>query len=205
MDKPSNTNSIKKFVERLRGGNVSGSSTPPRDDSDRPATPKAPSFRIRTPRISSPDLQGSSSGKRRRGKNGHQARDAQIALELWNGAYDALRDDPSCNGLVIAYENIISQELPDHLKMGGLNSSFHGKSAEERLDLLTAITTAGMEKRRSSKSSQGDHVAKGLLDAARDQVASVLPEYNAAAVAWPGFCTLTPVCKRNPRISPSPL
>lgn len=190
----SNTSTIKKLVGRLRGSSASAPNTPPREDDDAGHLSRPPSFRIHTPRMSrSPDSQCSSSTKKRRGKNGHKVRDAQQALELWNGAYDALRDDPSCTGLVIAYENIISQELPDRLKMGGLNSSFRGKTADQRLELLTAITSAGLEKRRGSKSSQADDVAKIILDAAREQVESVLPEYQAASVAWTGFCTLTPV------------
>lgn len=196
MDNHSNnTSTIKKLVGRLRGSSVSAPSTPqPNDDGYASNSSRAPSFRIRTPRISgSPDSQCSTSTRKRRGKNSHEARDAHLALELWNGAYDALRDDPSCTGLVIAYENIISQELPDHLKMGGLNSSFRGKSANERLELLSAITAAGLEKRRGSKSSQGDDRAKIILDAARYQVESVMTDYNAASVAWTGFCTLTPV------------
>ncbi|KAG8423359.1 hypothetical protein J3459_008396 [Metarhizium acridum] len=152
-DHPSNTSTIKKLVGRLRGNSVSTPNTPQRDEGYISNSSRAPSFRIRTPRISrSPDSHCSSSTKKR-GKNGHYVRDAQLALELWNDAYDALRDDPSCTGLVTAYENIISQELPDHLKMGGLNSSFRSKPVDQRLELLTAITTAGLEKRRRSKIS----------------------------------------------------
>ncbi|KAK9440551.1 hypothetical protein VB005_05183 [Metarhizium brunneum] len=192
-DHLSNTSTIKKLVGRLRGNSVSTPSTPQRDDGYTSSSSRAPSFCIRTSQISrSPDSHCSSSTKKR-GKNGHCARDAQLALELWNDAYDALRDDPSCTGLVIAYENIISQELPGHLKMGGLNSSFHGKPADQRLELLTAITAAGLEKGRSSKNSQADNSAKVVLDAVRDRVASVVAEYHAASVAWAGFCTLTPL------------
>lgn len=196
-DHLSNTSTIKKLVGRLRGNSVSTPNTPQRDDGYTSSSSRAPSFRIRTPQIPrSPDSHCSSSTKKR-GKNGHCARDAQLALELWNDAYDALRDDPSCTGLVIAYENIISQELPDHLKMGGLNSSFHGKPADQRLELLTAITAAGLEKGRNSKISQAGNSEKMVLDAVRDRVASAVIEYHAASVAWAGFCTLTPVSIRR--------
>ncbi|TWU74956.1 hypothetical protein ED733_005369 [Metarhizium rileyi] len=187
------TSTMKKLVGRLRGNSLTMPSSPP-NEGEVSSSSRAPSFRIRTPRLSrSPDLQHSPSAKKRHGKNGHYARDAHLALELWNAAYDALRDEGRCFGLVLAYENIISQELPDHLKIGGLNSSFRGKSANQRLDLLTAITAAGLGKRRGLKDTHADDMVKVVLDVARDQVESVVPAYRAASVAWPGLCTLTPL------------
>ncbi|KAK2593274.1 hypothetical protein QQS21_009039 [Conoideocrella luteorostrata] len=188
-----NTSTFKKLVGRLRGHSISTpTSTPPRDSDE--TSSRTASFKIRTPRLSgSPDSQSNSSARKANGTNGGQAGDSQAALDLWNEAYDALRDDPSCSGLVVAYENIISQELPDHLKIGGLHSSFRGKSAEERLELLTAITAAGLEKRRGSNTSQTDDMAKRILDSARGQVAWLSAEYDAASIAWAGFCTLTPL------------
>ena len=189
-----NTSAIKKLVGRLRGNSISAPSPPPpRADGDVRNTSRAPSFRIGTPRMGRLSETPQPLAKKHNVRKGQQPHDAHISLELWNAAYDALRDDPSCSGLVITYENIISQELPDHLKMGGMNSSFRGKSSDERLDLLVAITEAGLEKRRGSKASQADDVAKALLDSARAEVEAVYGDYTAAAVAWTGFCTLTPV------------
>ncbi|QPH10595.1 hypothetical protein C2857_001983 [Epichloe festucae Fl1] len=197
------TRTIRKFVGRLRGNSVGAPTTPPRHDniasssSSSSSSLRTSSFPIGTPRASqSPDSQStssSSSTRNRRGRNGSQAKDAQSCLDLWNAAYDALQDDPSYSGLVVAYENIISQELPHYMKMGGLHSSFRGKPADERQGLLQEITAAGLEKRRASSTSQADDLAKKVLDSARDQTELVASEYNAAFIAWTGFCTLTPL------------
>ncbi len=178
------------------------------------ASSRAPSF-IRTPRRTSTSPASSRGSKGRQSSQPHQqeTRETAEALELWNEAYDALRDNPSTAGLVHVYEAIISQELPDGLKTGGLNSSsLEGKSAEQRLELLRAISAAGLRKRRGSKQAAAaaaaqaaagqqaqqqapdEDPARRMLDEAKDKIESVTSEYpSSAAIAWAGFCTLTPV------------
>lgn len=128
-----------------------------------------------------------------KGKHTSASQDADISLGLWNFAYDALRDNPKTAALVVTYESIISQELPDHLKTGGMNNSFRGQSDEERAELLTGITNAGLSKRRGSKTSQVDEAARTVSETSKETVASLLPIYPSASVAWAGICTLTPV------------
>lgn len=121
------------------------------------------------------------------------AYDSGYSLELWNSAYDALRDDPTTTGLVLAYESIISHELPEHLKTDGMNMSFRGRTDDERLQLLSAITTAGLNKRRSSKTSQNDDLARSVIETSKDAIGPLMPCYSSTAVAWAGICTMTPV------------
>lgn len=125
-----------------------------------------------------------------------QNKQAALSLELWNAAYNNLRDNPSSAGLTTTYESIISQELPDDLKMGGLNSSFRGRSDEERLKLFTAIAEAGLHKTRALKSPEVDDSVRVILDSSKDTIESVLAVYPSSAVAWAGICTLTPVSKQ---------
>lgn len=120
-------------------------------------------------------------------------RDAPSSLDIWNSAYDALRDDPTTAGLVLAYESIISHELPEHLKTDGMNMSFRGRSDDERLRLLAAITRAGLNKRRGSKTSQSDDLARSVIEASKDAINPLMPSYSSTAVAWAGICTMTPV------------
>ncbi|KAG6163608.1 hypothetical protein E4U27_002427 [Claviceps purpurea] len=184
------TRTIRKLVGRLRGNGSSATIS----QEQSLATPRTSPFQdYTTPICPSPESQNGFFTRHRRDKNGSQTKHAQYCLDLWNAAYNALRDDRRCAGLVVAYENIISQELPDHLKMGGLNSSFRGKSADERLSLLQEIAAAGLNKRRGSSTSPADDLAKQILLSARDQVGRVASEYDAAFVAWTGLCTLTPL------------
>ncbi|KAK5996467.1 hypothetical protein PT974_01801 [Cladobotryum mycophilum] len=120
--------------------------------------------------------------------------DADVSLELWNTAYNSLRDSPVSTALVTAYEGIITQELPDDLKLGGgMNSSFGDISNDERLKLMGVITDAGLHKRRASNSSQADEPVRVLLGSSKDMIESVWSEYPSAAVAWSGISTLTPL------------
>ncbi|KAG5975286.1 hypothetical protein E4U55_007747 [Claviceps digitariae] len=187
------TRTIRRLVGRLRG-NSSVSDKGAISQECNLATPRTSPFSICASQIyQSSDSQGTFFTRNRRCRNGSLSKDAQHSLELWNAAYDALGNDRRCSGLVVAYENIISQELPDHLKIGGLNSSFRGKSADERQCLLQEITAAGLKKRRGSSTSPADDLAKNILNSARDQVGRAASGYDAAFVAWTGFCTLTPL------------
>ncbi|ODA80881.1 hypothetical protein RJ55_03841 [Drechmeria coniospora] len=194
----STSSTFRKLVGRLRSN-----STKPTDHSQLPTpsssaspSPPAPSTRRNSASPLPPFHSGSG---RRRSKAGAvvPARDAPISLSLWDAAYRGLRDDPSCTGLVLTYEAIISQELPDSLSLGGLGSPFGAKSPEERLDLLARIAAAGLHRRRGSRPSPQqpgqDDEARRMLEATRGTVEGILPRYPSAAVAWAGLCTLTPL------------
>lgn len=119
--------------------------------------------------------------------------DAQVSVDLWTSAYDYLRDQPGSAGLVMAYESIIAQELPNHLKTGGLNTTFRDFPESQRFELCKAIATAGIAKRRPfDPRSQSDDSARRIVDNAKDTVDLILITYSAAAIAFCGFCTLTP-------------
>ncbi|KAG5932602.1 hypothetical protein E4U53_001250 [Claviceps sorghi] len=190
------TRTIRRLVGRLRGNGSSmgREATIPIPQEYNPATPRTSPFSACTCHTcQSLGSQSTFFTRNRRHRSGSQSKDAQHCLDVWNAAYDALGKDRRCSGLVAAYENIISQELPDHLKIGGLNSSFRGKTADERQCLLQEITAAGLKKRRGSSTSPADDLAKKILNSARDHVGRVASEYDAAFVAWTGFCTLTPL------------
>lgn len=111
----------------------------------------------------------------------------QISLQTWEAAYDLLKTDSGSTGLVVAYENIISQELCAEQKIGG-----NEIPSEQRLEQMTAIASSGLKKVLSSKSTQVES-AREILISARDTIDSWLAYYPSAALAWAGFCTLTPV------------
>lgn len=121
------------------------------------------------------------------------ARDAAVSLGLWNAAYDGLRDGPSTAGLVLAYESIVSQELPSHMKTGGMSMNFRGRSDEDRLRLLQEVTAAGLAKQRGSRAERDASQARATIDAAKTAIDAVVPVYMSSAVAWAGICTMTPV------------
>lgn len=123
-----------------------------------------------------------------------QSAHAVLSRELWDEAYDKLRLDRSTAGLVVTYESIISQELPEELKTttrGALSSS--DGDTDRRTELMTSIATAGLAKRRGSKTSQVDDVSRMVVEYSKRAVAVELNEYPATALAWSGICVLTPV------------
>ncbi len=176
------TGGLKGLVGRLRRHSLGFTPKGSQSDLDE--------YGSNTPRKTSSQRTSTSS---RNPANKAAAHDSASSLELWNSAYDALRDDPTTTGLVLAYESIISHELPDHLKTDGMNMSFRGRSDEERLQLLTAITSAGLNKRRGSKTSQSDDLARSVIDTSKDTIGPLVPIYSSTAVAWAGICTMTPV------------
>ncbi|KOS22167.1 hypothetical protein ESCO_001493 [Escovopsis weberi] len=120
---------------------------------------------------------------------------ADPSLELWNAAYDSLRDRKESTALVAAYETIITHQLPDHLKLfGAMGSSFNDISIGERSRLMTTITEAGLRRQHCSVSqSHATATAKHLVHSSTDMIESLVPEYPSAAVAWAGISTLTPL------------
>ncbi|KAJ3491960.1 hypothetical protein NLG97_g5488 [Lecanicillium saksenae] len=177
-------NPIRKFVGRLRAGSMSLIS--PRSSSDS-------SYDSRSCPSSSPRRKGSSPRNSLSSLSAAAARDASISLSLWNTVYDGLRDAPSTAGLVLAYESIISQELPDHMKTGGMSMNFRGKSDDERLRLLQEIMHAGLSKRRGSRTERDESRARATIDAAKTAIDAIRPVYTSSAVAWAGICTMTPL------------
>lgn len=117
-------------------------------------------------------------------------------LELWNAAYDALKCDPQSAGLVIAYETIIAQELPDVLRPGH-HGNPNGLPAEHerRVDLMTRIAESGLERHicTGSKSDSEDNDAREILIRTRKTISDLIVVQSCAAVAWAGVCSLTPV------------
>lgn len=122
--------------------------------------------------------------------------EAPLSRELWEDAYDSLRLDPSTSSLVVTYESIISQELPDDLKLlshGTLSPGTSEADKERRMELMSAIVSAKMNKRRGSKTSQASEMPKVVLEHSKKTVEGVWDEFPSAALAWAGICTLTPV------------
>lgn len=173
---------IKKFVNCFRRGSI-GFKSRPTVDADADADGFAPLRRNSSPK----GPKGSKGGKK-------QQSFEDLSMAVWNEAYESLRDSPATAALVVAYESIISHELPDYLKTGGMNTSFRNRSAEERLALLTCIANNGLEKRRGSKTSQVEEVSRTIIDDCKGAIRHSLTEEPATAIAWAGFCTLTPVC-----------
>ncbi|UKZ82986.1 hypothetical protein TrVFT333_010787 [Trichoderma virens FT-333] len=171
---------IKKLVSRLLHHSSNLHDTSP-DDSDADsgiATPKWLGSYRATPSASS-----SFSAPKAYG------RDTSISLDLWNSAYNSLRDSLSSAGLVTVYESILCQELPNNQSIGGINQSLP-RSDDERLRNLITITESGLKKCRTK--SQADDQAKALIRASRKIIKSVWADYPSTAVAWSGICILTP-------------
>ncbi|KAI7768074.1 hypothetical protein LZL87_011050 [Fusarium oxysporum] len=117
-------------------------------------------------------------------------------LELWNAAYDVLKRDGTSSGLVLAYESIISHELPDTLRPGH-NGNGNGlpTESERRAELMMMIAKSGLnrEVKETSQTDSGDVEARENLIHTRSTIASLLDDQPSAAVAWAGFCSLTPL------------
>jgi hypothetical protein len=129
-------------------------------------------------------------------RRGNKGRDAELKLsrDLWDDAYDSLRLDPSTCSLVTTYEAIIAQELPDEHKLAAHGALTNAEGdADRRADLMAEIVRAGLLKRRGSKTSQVQDAARLVLQHSKQAVQDAWELNPAAAVAWAGLCTLTPV------------
>ena len=117
-------------------------------------------------------------------------------LELWNSAYDTLKRDHASYNLVLAYESIISHALPDSLRPG-YNGNGNGlpTEGERRVELMMMIAKSGLERevKEVSQTDSGDGDARENLIQTRSIIASLLDDQPSAAIAWAGFCSLTPV------------
>jgi hypothetical protein len=97
---------------------------------------------------------------------------------------------------VLAYESIISHALPDTLRPGH-NGNGNGlpTESERRAELMMMIAKSGLnrEVKETSQTDSGDVEARENLIHTRSTIASLLDDQPSAAVAWAGFCSLTPV------------
>lgn len=156
-----------------------------------------PSFRTPTFKVGSSNANSSSppaAGKKLSVSSAKPHPEAGLSRELWDEAYDALRLDPSTSSLVVTYESIISQELPDELKnVVHATLSPSDGNTDRRMDLMAAIASAGLSKRRGSKTSHVDDSARMILEQSKTIVESELDNFPSAALAWSGICTLTPL------------
>jgi hypothetical protein len=103
---------------------------------------------------------------------------------------------------VLAYESIVSHALPDTLRPGH-NGNGNGlpTESERRAELMMMIAKSGLnrEVKETSQTDSGDVEARENLIHTRSTIASLLDDQPSAAVAWAGFCSLTPVgCDLNP-------
>lgn len=162
-------------------------------DRSRGRTPsfKTPSFKVGSSNSSS----SPPAGKKGSVSSPWPHPEAELSRQLWDEAYNALRFDPSTTSLVVTYESIISQELPDDLKVAvHATLSPPDGSTDRRMELMATIASAGLTKRRGSKTSQVDDTARQILDHSKRTVGAQLDDFPSAALAWAGICTLTPVC-----------
>jgi hypothetical protein len=113
---------------------------------------------------------------------------SDISLQLWQGAYNALKaSEPS---LVSKYEDILTQYMYGPSSRKDLEDC----DEQERLKRMRDITDKSLKKAQSRpKIEAAAGVAVQVIDLVREQVGSLLSPYPAAALAWSGFCTLTPV------------
>ncbi|TFB02694.1 hypothetical protein CCMA1212_005552 [Trichoderma ghanense] len=118
-------------------------------------------------------------------------RDKSISMDLWNEAYNSLRDSTRSAGLVTVYESILCQELSHGQSIGGLNQSLP-RSDKERFKALITITESGLKRSRGTK-LQANTPAKAIIRAAGKTIKSVWATYPSTAVAWSGICILTPL------------
>jgi NWD NACHT NTPase-like protein len=118
--------------------------------------------------------------------------DTDISLQLWDSAYNALKEEENTKKLVIDYEIILTK-----YKNGPTappKNMFERCSGKIRLDLMNQITEKSLNKAKSrAKLEATAEVAVKVIDLAKEKVGSMLDAYPPAALAWSGFCTLTPV------------
>ncbi|KAF2670758.1 hypothetical protein BT63DRAFT_411860 [Microthyrium microscopicum] len=112
---------------------------------------------------------------------------AEVSLRLWTGAYHAVKDsEPS---LVEDYEMILTRYKNGPSK----ENAFANVDDEERLKLMKEITDKSLRKAKSRPKAEA--AVEGTVQAiefARELVGGFLEPYPPAALAWSGFCTITP-------------
>ena len=190
-------NPITRLVGKLRR-NSEGNALDGKDHPEKRTRKMIRTPSLRSSKHASPDKATAIVSPR---SKSHVVADANISLNLWNTAYDSLRDRSASAGLVVAYESIVSQELPEHRKIGGINTTLRDHPDSMRLELVSSIALAGLRKRRASKASDVDEAARAILESAKDTVELMLNAYPSTSLAWCGICALTPVslshCRRH--------
>ncbi|KAF7555210.1 hypothetical protein G7046_g6611 [Stylonectria norvegica] len=129
--------------------------------------------------------------KRRDSRFNDEETAAQISLQLWDAAYTTLKNDFRSTGLVLAYEGIIAQELPDDQKLG-VNGNPGDIPSDKRMTIMNTIASTSISKGLSDKATLVDDSPREILVFARETVADLSVSYPSAALAWAGICTLTP-------------
>jgi hypothetical protein len=116
---------------------------------------------------------------------------AEVSMRLWEAAYEALkRAEPS---LVNEYEEILTRYKNGPSSTQNVLGNCEG---EERLKLMKEITDKSLQKAQSRpKKETAADVTIQLIEFAREQVGALLGAYPPAALAWSGFCTITPVSR----------
>ncbi|PFH59828.1 hypothetical protein XA68_11846 [Ophiocordyceps unilateralis] len=110
--------------------------------------------------------------------------------DLWTESYNALRDDETSSSLTLAYESIVSKQLPKLLKQDRRDKPLRGCSDEERADLMLAVTRGSMSNKQGEQSE--DDEAQAMLASCREAIAGLMSAQPNYAAAWAGFCSLTP-------------
>jgi hypothetical protein len=86
------------------------------------------------------------------------------------------------------------KETPAQAPLPPPKNMFERCSGKIRLDLMNQITEKSLNKAKSrAKLEATAEVAVKVIDLAKEKVGSMLDAYPPAALAWSGFCTLTPV------------
>jgi NWD NACHT NTPase-like protein len=112
--------------------------------------------------------------------------------QLWNRAYDELKDENS--QLLLGYETILSQEL-DGVDWNTISESLPVKTIIKkrnpvgRMSQMTQLIRAGLEKTETEanmKKRAGEAIQVVL--SAKDMIDSVINNVPQAALAWTGVC-----------------
>ncbi|KAF4344509.1 hypothetical protein FBEOM_1523 [Fusarium beomiforme] len=184
------TSKVKRLVGKIRRHSHPPS---PEDSSTSPSSSANPSRESSSCPI--PHLGKHNQRHSRRG-SASEEEERVHDLELWNAAYDVLKRDGTSSGLVLAYESIISHALPDTLRPGH-NGNANGlpTESERRSELMMMIAKSGLnrEVKEASQTDSGDLEARENLIRTRSTIVSLLDDQPSAAVAWAGFCSLTPL------------
>jgi hypothetical protein len=97
---------------------------------------------------------------------------------------------------VVEYEEILLRN-----NKTGPGVSMDTCSGKDRLKLMTQIIQSSLEKTaRGKKMEAAADATLQLIDFAQELVGGMLQGYPPAAIAWSGFCTLTPVSQMQPNL-----
>ncbi|KAN0071270.1 WD40-repeat-containing domain protein [Elaphomyces granulatus] len=114
--------------------------------------------------------------------------------QLWDKAYNELKDDRDHGQLLLGYEKILSQEL-DGVDWDTISESqlvetmIEEKNPVERKSQMTRLVQAGLEKTETEANvKKGAGEAIQVVLSAKDMIGSVINDVPQAALAWTGVC-----------------